>query len=52
VAKLLIKNGLVVTVDSEFNIYPSGAVYIEDDRIIEVNNSAALEQKIPGCPDY
>jgi|CZCA01.1.fsa_nt_gi 5-methylthioadenosine/S-adenosylhomocysteine deaminase len=47
VAKLLIKNGLVVTVDSEFNIYPSGAVYIEDDRIIEVNNSAALEQKYP-----
>ena len=34
--KLLIKNGLVVTVDDKENIYRNGSIYIEDDIIKEI----------------
>jgi 5-methylthioadenosine/S-adenosylhomocysteine deaminase len=43
--KILIKNGYIITVDKDFNIYPNGAVYIEDDKIIELGASNELEKK-------
>ncbi|NLL17695.1 MAG: amidohydrolase [Clostridia bacterium] len=43
--KLLIKNGYVVTVDDDFTIYPKGAVYVKNGRIVEVGDSSVLEKK-------
>lgn len=44
-SRILIKNGYVITVDSDFNIIPEGAVYVEDDRILDIGPSAALEER-------
>lgn len=44
-SRILIKNGYVVTVDRDFTIYPKGAVYVENGRILEVGESETLVQK-------
>ena len=41
----LLKNGIIVTVDKERNIFFQGAVAVKDGRIVEVGPSAELEAK-------
>ena len=41
----LIKNGYVVTVDDNFAIYPDGAIFIEDGRIVDIGESDSLGNK-------
>ncbi|MCB0210894.1 MAG: amidohydrolase family protein [Anaerolineae bacterium] len=40
---ILLTNGWLVTMDSQMNIYPSGAIAIKDDRIEAVGPSAEIE---------
>lgn len=42
---ILIKNGIFVTMAKEKNILMNGAVYIEEDKIIDVGESEIIEQK-------
>ena len=42
---LLIRSGLVITMDSERRIYRSGAVAIADSRIVEVGRDADLSKR-------
>ncbi len=42
-SKLLIKNGLVVTVDPEDRVWRNGSVYIEDSVIKQVGPAGAAE---------
>ena len=43
--KKLIENGYVITVDEQFRIFPDGAVYIEDDKILDIGECQALRAK-------
>ncbi len=47
---MLITNGTVITFDDHGHVWPSGAVYVEGDTIIEVGRAADLEQKYPAAP--
>ncbi len=44
---MLITNGTVLTFDDEGRVLPYGAVYFEDDTIVEVGRTADLEAKYP-----
>ncbi len=46
---MLIKNGTVITFDEEKRVIPYGAVYYEDDTIVEVGRTADLEGKYHGA---
>ena len=46
--KLLIKNGMVVTVDAEDRIIRNGSIYIEDNIIKEIGPDSAIGDK-PGA---
>ncbi|MCC7163653.1 MAG: amidohydrolase family protein [Anaerolineae bacterium] len=43
--KILIKNGLVVTIDPQDRIIRNGSIYIEDDRIKEVGPASQIGDK-------
>ena len=43
--KLLIKNGLVVTVNAEDRVYRNGSIYVEDNIIKEVGPAAEVGDK-------
>lgn len=45
--KTLIAHGYLITVNKEFSIFPDGAVCFENDRILDVGESAALLSKYP-----
>lgn len=40
---ILLKNGWVVTMDEETNVYPNGMVAVKDDRIVAVGPSPEIE---------
>jgi 5-methylthioadenosine/S-adenosylhomocysteine deaminase len=42
---LLIKNGLIVTVDPERRVISNGAILIEDNRIVDVGKTEKIEKK-------
>ena len=42
---ILIKNGIIVTMDSQRKIIDGGAVAIENDKIVDIGPSVELEQK-------
>jgi 5-methylthioadenosine/S-adenosylhomocysteine deaminase len=44
-ADILIKNGIIVTMDPERRILPDGAVAIENDRLLEIDETKLLETK-------
>ena len=44
-ADILIKNGIIITMDPERRIIQDGAVAIEDDRILEIDETKMLETK-------
>jgi putative selenium metabolism protein SsnA len=44
---VLISNGLILTFGDDRRVIPGGAVYYEDDTIVEVGDSTALEQTYP-----
>ena len=46
---MLITNGTVLTFDDEGRVLPYGAIYFEDDTIVEVGRTADLEQKYPSA---
>jgi len=43
--KILIKNGIVITMDERDTIYENGAVVIEGDRIVSVGKTGEVEKK-------
>lgn len=43
--KIILKNGVVITMDDERKIYDDGMVVIEGDKIIDVGNTSDLEKK-------
>lgn len=45
----LLKNGIIVTVDKERQVFFKGAIAIKDDRIVEVGPAEALEEKYQDC---
>jgi len=47
--ELLIKNGLVVTMDRDRHIYRNGSIRIEDTRIAEIGQAKDVQAKTPGC---
>lgn len=49
--KLLIANGLVVTMDPERRVIEQGAVLVQDDRIVAIGSTAALRAAHPGTPE-
>ncbi|MFC1995078.1 amidohydrolase family protein [Chloroflexota bacterium] len=44
---ILIEGGIVLTMNSEWKIFPDGAVVVQGDRIIEVGNTDDLRKKYP-----
>jgi putative selenium metabolism protein SsnA len=46
---VLITNGVILTFGDDRRVIPGGAVYYEGDTIIEVGDSAALEQTYPNA---
>ncbi|HEX9923156.1 MAG TPA: putative aminohydrolase SsnA [Anaerolineae bacterium] len=44
---VLITNGVILTFGDDRRVIPGGALYYEGDTIVEVGDSAALEQKYP-----
>jgi len=46
---MLITNGTVLTFGRDKNVIPYGAVYYEDDTIVEVGRTADLERKYPNA---
>ena len=46
---MLITNGVILTFGDDRRVIPGGAVYYEGDTIIEVGDSAALEQTYPNA---
>lgn len=47
--ELLIKNGLIVTMNGERAIYRNGSIRIEDDLIAEIGPAAEVQAKTPKC---
>jgi 5-methylthioadenosine/S-adenosylhomocysteine deaminase len=47
--ELLIKNGLVVTMDRDRHIYRNGSIRVEDTRIAEIGQAKDVQAKTPGC---
>ncbi len=47
--ELLIKNGLVVTMDGDRMIYRNGSVGVEDSRIAEIGPASRVVAKTPEC---
>ena len=47
--ELLIKNGLIVTVDGERQIYRNGSIRVVDDRIAEIGPAKDVEAQTPDC---
>jgi 5-methylthioadenosine/S-adenosylhomocysteine deaminase len=47
--ELLIKNGLVVTMDGDRRIYRNGSVRVEDSRIAEIGPASRVVAKTPEC---
>ncbi|MEM4246261.1 MAG: hypothetical protein QW390_03080 [Candidatus Bathyarchaeia archaeon] len=46
--KLLIKNGIVLTMDENDTVYEDGAVVIEADKITAVGKSRSIEKEYKG----
>ena len=46
----LFKNGIIVTVNPDREIFFHGAVAVKDDRIVEVGPTEAMEAKYTDCP--
>ncbi|MFC1976267.1 chlorohydrolase, partial [Chloroflexota bacterium] len=44
---MLITNGTVLTFGNDKKVIPYGAVYFEEDTIVEVGRTADLESKYP-----
>src|SRR5665648_127713 len=44
-ADLIIKNGIIVTMDSDRKIISNGAIVIEKDRIIDVGTTEQIKEK-------
>ncbi len=47
--ELLIKNGLVVTMDGDRHIYRNGSIRVEDTRIAEIGQAKDVQAKTPDC---
>lgn len=47
---MLLKNGLIVSVDNERHIWESGAILIQEDVIMDVGDSKALCERYPNEP--
>jgi hypothetical protein len=45
----LFKNGIIVTVNPDREIFFHGAVAVKDDRIVEVGPTEAMEAKYTDC---
>jgi 5-methylthioadenosine/S-adenosylhomocysteine deaminase len=46
---LLVRNGIVVTMDEGLGVLPSGTVVIRGDRLIEVTGDPAVVERYPGA---
>jgi len=42
---ILIKNGLIVTINKQMDVIPNGAIAIKDGRIIQIHKTENLEKK-------
>ena len=45
----LLKNGIIVTVNPDREVFFKGAIAIKDDKIVEVGPSEELEKKYTDC---
>ncbi|MHA2169812.1 MAG: putative aminohydrolase SsnA [Candidatus Kariarchaeaceae archaeon] len=48
---ILVKNGYVVTLDNNNRVIKNGAVYIKNDKIVEVGESNQLEDQYPNAKE-
>jgi len=45
---ILIRHGIVITMDAEGRIYEDGAVAVQDDRIVAVGKTDEVEREYKG----
>ena len=46
--KLIIKNGIVVTIEKDFRVIEDGSIVIEDDRIVAVDETRNIDKEYKG----